>query len=317
MFRSGGRLSPVTGGPLPVSLAATSAGKPAFEGSFVARQLRSGIFLHATDIREQEFTSRFEVEPDMIVLVVLDGTLEFEVDCRPFRAADRGHCNDAGDCIALMRREHACVVRKGQAGQRVRKVAVSVSGDWVQDLGSGLGGPELRQFASAHLAHAGWRATPRLRALAEQVLNPPDLMPLLQDMYIESRCLEILSEAFATLKGDTASSTDTGHSMRDVLKARAARDYIEAHLDMPLTLSDIAREAGASISSLQRSFRGAYGCTVVDYLRTRKLERARDALERGTTSIAEAAFAAGYTSPANFTTAFRRAFGLLPGSLRR
>jgi AraC-like DNA-binding protein len=49
----------------------------------------------------------------------------------------------------------------------------------------------------------------------------------------------------------------------------------------------------------------------------RKLECARDALERGTLSIGEAAFLAGYTSAANFTTAFRRAFGILPRSLRR
>jgi AraC-like DNA-binding protein len=156
-----------------------------------------------------------------------------------------------------------------------------------------------------------------LRALAEQVLNPPELMPLLQDMYIESRCIEILGEAFATLGGDASVLMDAGQSTRDVLKARAARDYIEANLDKALTLSDIAREVGVSVSSLQRSFRAVYGNTVVDYLRTRKLEGARDALERGTMSIAEAAFLAGYTSPANFTTAFRRAFGLLPRSLKR
>jgi AraC-like DNA-binding protein len=316
-FRTGGIASRTGGGLLPVSIAATAAGEPALEGSFIARQLRSGIFLHATDVREHEFISRFEVDPDIIVFVVLDGTLVFDVDDRPFRAADRGHCSDAGDCIALRRREHAYVVRKGLAGQRIRKVAVSVSGDWLQDLANGLGGPALRQFTGAHLAHAGWRATPRLRALAEQVLNPPELMPLLQDMYIESRCIEILGEAFATLGGDASVLMDAGQSTRDVLKARAARDYIEANLDKALTLSDIAREVGVSVSSLQRSFRAVYGNTVVDYLRTRKLEGARDALERGTMSIAEAAFLAGYTSPANFTTAFRRAFGLLPRSLKR
>jgi AraC-like DNA-binding protein len=302
---------------VPASLAATPSGEPAIEGHFIARPLRSGIFLHATDIREHEFTSRFDVEPDIIVLIVLDGTLEFEIDDRSFRADDHRSHGGGGDCLALVRREHACVVRRGQAGKRIRKVALSISGAWLEDLASGLGGERLRDFSSAHLAHAEWGASARLRALAEQVLNPPALSPLIQDMYIESRCVDILGETFAKLSGDISALADTGHSTREILKARVARDYIEAHLDLPLTLSDIAREVGASVSSLQRSFRTAYGTTVVDYLRMRKLECARDALERGTLSIGEAAFLAGYTSAANFTTAFRRAFGILPRSLRR
>jgi AraC-like DNA-binding protein len=55
--------------------------------------------------------------------------------------------------------------------------------------------------------------------------------------------------------------------------------------------------------------------TVVEFLRLRKLERARHALESGEISIGEAAFLAGYATPANFTTAFRRAFGIPPSVL--
>ncbi|WP_092496768.1 helix-turn-helix domain-containing protein [Faunimonas pinastri] len=40
------------------------------------------------------------------------------------------------------------------------------------------------------------------------------------------------------------------------------------------------------------------------------------AIERNGVSIAEAAFLAGYSSPANFSTAFRKAFGLSPGASR-
>ena len=39
---------------------------------------------------------------------------------------------------------------------------------------------------------------------------------------------------------------------------------------------------------------------------------ARDAMERDGISVAEAAYDAGYSSPANFSTAFKRMFGLSP-----
>jgi AraC-like DNA-binding protein len=52
--------------------------------------------------------------------------------------------------------------------------------------------------------------------------------------------------------------------------------------------------------------------TVFDYLRRARLLRARQALEREGRSIIEAAAIAGYTSPANFATAYRRRFGITP-----
>lgn len=57
--------------------------------------------------------------------------------------------------------------------------------------------------------------------------------------------------------------------------------------------------------------------SVFEHLRYMRLERARLALERGDVPIAEAAFLAGYASPANFATAFKRRFGLTPTDARR
>ena len=185
------------------------------------------------------------------------------------------------------------------------------------EMADGSNGQRLRQFTTSHLSHATWRASPRLLALAEQILNPPDHCTVLRDMYIESRSIEMIAEAVSTLGGEDAPAITTGLATRDARKARAARDYIEANLDKVLSLPEIAREIGVSPTSLQRRFKAAYGTTVVDFLRARKLDKARDALERDGLSIGEAAFLAGYSNPANFTTAFRRAFGILPKAIKR
>jgi AraC-like DNA-binding protein len=86
--------------------------------------------------------------------------------------------------------------------------------------------------------------------------------------------------------------------------------------DLP-SLEEIARQGGVSVSTLRRLFMAAHGMTVFDYVRRRGLERARFALERQGASVSEAAYIAGYASPANFATAFKRAFGVTPTEIRR
>ena len=56
---------------------------------------------------------------------------------------------------------------------------------------------------------------------------------------------------------------------------------------------------------------------VMEYMRARRLEKARLALERGEVGISGAAALAGYRSEANFATAIRRRYGLTPSDLRK
>lgn len=65
-------------------------------------------------------------------------------------------------------------------------------------------------------------------------------------------------------------------------------------------------------NTLQRQFRSVYGTTVFEHLRECHLQRARQALEHDGITVGQAALVAGYTSAANFATAYRRRFGLPP-----
>jgi AraC-like DNA-binding protein len=96
---------------------------------------------------------------------------------------------------------------------------------------------------------------------------------------------------------------------------QAARELLDSGAADSWTLADIALELGLHENTLQRRFREAHGCTVFDYLRRRRLDRARTALREGAT-VTDAALAAGYGNPANFATAFKRLFGLSPSSVR-
>jgi len=82
------------------------------------------------------------------------------------------------------------------------------------------------------------------------------------------------------------------------------------------TQERIAREMGVNATTLQRQFRALHGMTLFEYQRTRRLLQARQALERDGVSVNEAAWLAGYNSPANFATAFKRQFGISPKQVR-
>lgn len=80
-------------------------------------------------------------------------------------------------------------------------------------------------------------------------------------------------------------------------------------------LNQVASDMGMSVSNLQRVFRASYGQTIGEYIRQRRLEIARDAIVRERKSIGEAAYLAGYLHTSNFTNAFKRLFGVPPGTL--
>lgn len=82
------------------------------------------------------------------------------------------------------------------------------------------------------------------------------------------------------------------------------------------SLAALAVEVAMSPSSLRQKFRALYGYSIFDYLRHCRLQLAYAALTQGM-SVQQAAHACGYRHASNFTTAFRRTFGVSPQQVRR
>ena len=103
--------------------------------------------------------------------------------------------------------------------------------------------------------------------------------------------------------------------------ARRAVDHIEAHLDEPISMADIARAAGVSVRAVQSTFRDLLDTTPMNYVRDRRLEAAREDLLRygpgdGVT-IAMVASDWGFSNAGRFATAYRQRFGEPPSATFR
>lgn len=96
-----------------------------------------------------------------------------------------------------------------------------------------------------------------------------------------------------------------------------AVEFIEAHLDDPCSMADIAATACFSPFHFQRLFQAITGFSVQTYIRQRRLSEAALQLRETTKSILELALVYQYGSQEAFTRAFERFFGITPAKYRK
>ena len=91
-------------------------------------------------------------------------------------------------------------------------------------------------------------------------------------------------------------------------------DYIRANLDQPLRLSDLEARSLLSRRALQDAFRDKLNTPPMQWIREQRLTRAKERLEREGTalSIRAVALSCGYQQMGQFSSAFKRRFGLSP-----
>ncbi|WP_090688698.1 response regulator transcription factor [Paraburkholderia phenazinium] len=97
---------------------------------------------------------------------------------------------------------------------------------------------------------------------------------------------------------------------------RAAIRHLSERLNNPPTVEQLARLVGTNEKRLSRAFRDNLGRTVFEYLRDERLRIAQRLLSGTPLSISSIADEIGFSSAANFATAFRERFGVTPSTYR-
>ena len=93
--------------------------------------------------------------------------------------------------------------------------------------------------------------------------------------------------------------------------------YMEDHLDEPLSIPQLSRRALLSPTAFKAAFRQRYGLAVHAWLRQRRMERAAQLLRGSSLTVLEVAQSVGYSSGSQFTAAFRERYGTSPGKFRK
>ena len=175
--------------------------------------------------------------------------------------------------------------------------------DFVQDSGARIEVRGEATFRAPHLMeqivrlwHAVGGGAPGSRLFADQVMR----------------------EALQLLAQRTEAPPAARHA-RERLPAhtlRRVRDYVESSLALDLDVTALANVAGMSPAHFARAFAATAGMTPFEYVMTRRLERARQLLERTDRSALSIALDVGFKTPSHFAARFRREYGVTPREVR-
>ncbi|MFD3513372.1 GlxA family transcriptional regulator [Streptomyces sp. NPDC058657] len=95
-----------------------------------------------------------------------------------------------------------------------------------------------------------------------------------------------------------------------------ARAHALAHLDRPLTLAELAREAAMSVRTFSRRFREETGQTPVQWLSLQRVDRARQLLEETELPVDRIAHECGFGTGTSMRQHFQAVLGVSPNTYR-
>lgn len=91
---------------------------------------------------------------------------------------------------------------------------------------------------------------------------------------------------------------------------------MQANIENPLGVDELAELTGIHTRSLQRYFRSCLKCSPIKYYQRIRLENARELLFNTSLPIIDIAQMTGFSSHSQFTTCFRKHFGEAPNAVR-
>jgi len=149
----------------------------------------------------------------------------------------------------------------------------------------------------------------------------PEISMTLTDHYFQSveacKSLPELTEIAMTMQDDFVLRV---HKCRNSSLSKPVQeccDYIDLHMEEPFTLGDMAEKLRYSEVYLCRKFKEETGKTFRDYVRSRKLERAKDMMANNSLPIKEISERLGFCSLSYFGKSFKEAYGMSPSEWRQ
>lgn len=237
---------------------------------------------------------------------------------------------DRGDlpCMTMLLFGGAASVDQLTAALRVRRSAVTATIERLQLAGyarrrpDGPGRNEARVELTEHARQWIERIWEPLREEGGRLLRgySTDDLALMGTFLVRAR--EVQERQARRLRKwlDLPTSPARKSHLRGGLSPAALRRvqlFVEANLERPIHLDDLARRAELSLYHFARAFKLSAGMTPRAFVEQRRIERARQLLNQSPHSLAEIAVASGFGTQSRLTTTFKRQTGFTPAQYRR
>lgn len=285
------------------------------QGLAITDEISPDLFLSISDL-QFDSTSVMEVDlnPSLMIGVLLHGGMHMRIEGRDFRM--RAVSQSVTLINGATKAQNLFV-----SGIPMRFVGVMANQAWLErnDFGQLFGAAELPGFELLQNARvAGFSVPPALKEAALALMEAGSIEGPFKRLRREALAMEFYAEAVSNSgleKSLVPMHKLSSRQMRKMEDLRAELDGMSPAVST--SLEKLAMNFGMSVSSLTRQFKAAFGTTVIAYLSENRMVAAKRALETRGVSVAEAAYIGGFSSPENFSTAFRRRYGISPSDAAR
>jgi AraC-like DNA-binding protein len=223
---------------------------------------------------------------------------------------------------------HACFYRQNTSGLRMTRRPLEQHGYvlayfapvFIKQQWAGLA-DRLHPLVQSFLA-----GTPGMPEVSTPVPLPGRVLDLVgtlrgppvhqgaQDVWYPAKAMELCAEFLVVASPNEMSLFCTRRKRVARERAERTQALVREHLVEPLSLEEIARRVGCSPHHLSRTFSSVTGCTIPQYLRQLRMERAVELLNSGRYNVTETALEVGYASVSHFIQAFQETHGCPPGA---
>ena len=130
--------------------------------------------------------------------------------------------------------------------------------------------------------------------------------------------LELKIKELVLLLIQSKNATSVLQLLEDLFTPRTAtlREVIDTHLYSERSLKEMADMCHLSLSSFKREFKKIFNDSPMNYIMSRRLQKAADLLTLSSKSISHIAYETGFNDPAYFSRCFKNRWGLSPSAYR-
>lgn len=156
-------------------------------------------------------------------------------------------------------------------------------------------------------------AAHRVSCIFQEIISMYAIHPPAYELLVKSQLLELLYLAF-TSADRTAPQQAVDPAMSMIKKSL---DYILAHLNEVITLTDLAEQCSLSPCQYGRLFKRVMGCTPITYVLEKRIRYAMQLLTDTDMKISDIAVKSGFNNFSYFNRCFRQYQGFTPSEYRQ
>ncbi len=135
--------------------------------------------------------------------------------------------------------------------------------------------------------------------------------------YIEAKVIELICLSLrAVMVRDNINARNT-YSQHELNSLEKIQNQLRQQYYAPPPLANLAASAGMSESKLKRCFKDLFGVSTSELVLHLRMRRAKELLAVRDSNINQIADELGYSHACNFTTAFKRRYGLTPKAYQK